>query len=103
MWDIAKNGAGLYFAFKANGSSVWLNATLLNPIEEHANCGSTCGSGFDMYAFDPRTLAWRWVATTTNTGLGGGWDFSGYYVDRSMATGPLPEGGFTRYRIHLPI
>lgn len=48
VWGEGLNGAGLYLGFRSNASELWLNATLLNPINEATNCAATCGSGLDM-------------------------------------------------------
>lgn len=88
-------------AFKSDAATIWLNATTLEPIREQPNCGSACGSGLDMYAFDETVRQWRWVSTTTNA-KGSGWDYSGSEVLRPMVT-DAPPGKTFRYRIHLPI
>lgn len=98
---IQRHCQGLYLAFKTDAPTIWLNATTLEPIRESPNCGSACGSGLDMYAFDEEVSQWRWVSTTTNA-KGGGWDYSGSEILRPMVT-DAPPGKTFRYRIHLPI
>eukprot|EP00037_Helgoeca_nana_P028974 m.344136 g.344136 ORF g.344136 m.344136 type:complete len:811 (-) comp27878_c0_seq1:173-2605(-) len=101
VWAEGLNGAGLYLGFATNATAVWLNATLSSPATEDIDCSATCGSGLDMYAWDPSTSAWRYVSTTTNS-FGGGWSLSGTQITRAM-TSAAPPRGLTRYRIHLPI
>jgi hypothetical protein len=102
VWGEGQNGAGLYLGFVSDSPTIWLNATLLSPAKEATNCGSTCGSGLDMYAYDEATKAWRWVDTTTNSN-GGGWSFVGSQISRPMVAQVPASRGPVRYRIHLPI
>ena len=39
---------------------------MLRALQETGACSEVCGSGFDVYAFDPATSTWRWIATNTN-------------------------------------
>ena len=98
VWGEGQNGAGLVIAFRSDAASIWLNATLLTAIKEAPNCAATCGSGLDMYAWDPATKAWRWVDTTKNN-FGNGWSFVGTQITRAMVTDAPPRHGMVRYKI----
>ena len=108
VWGEGQNGAGLYVGFQSDADDLWLNATLLEKPQESQVCSSVCGSGLDLYAFDERSHAWRWVDTTKNSN-GGGWKFDSTTILRSMfknnARGGshVGSGKLTRYRLHLPI
>ena len=108
VWGEGQNGAGLYVGFQSDADDLWLNATLLEKPQESQVCSSVCGSGLDLYAFDERSHAWRWVDTTKNS-FGGGWAFDSATISRSMfksnARGGahVGSGALMRYRFHLPI
>ena len=108
VWVEGQNGAGLYVGFQSDANDLWLNATLLEKPQESQVCSAVCGSGLDLYAFDERSHAWRWVDTTKNSN-GGGWKFDSATILRSMfknnARGGahVGSGKLTRYRLHLPI
>ena len=105
VWKEGQNGAGLYLAFKTDAPSVVLNATLISQAAEATNCGVACNTGVDMYAYDNRTSAWRWVSTAwPSPSSGGGWSWGGNVIYRAMvATDAALQRRTTRYRIHLPI
>eukprot|EP00035_Acanthoeca_spectabilis_P007412 m.136418 g.136418 ORF g.136418 m.136418 type:complete len:830 (-) comp13943_c0_seq1:293-2782(-) len=102
VWAEGLNGAGLFLAFQSNSPTIWLNASLIDSAGEDVDCSATCGSGLDMYAWDPATRAWRWISTTTAS-FGGGWALSGPQITRSMTPTGAFVKGMVRYRIHLPI
>eukprot|EP01052_Picozoa_sp_SAG31_P000653 SAG31_NODE_19_length_35031_cov_42.510707_4_plen_745_part_00 len=102
VWKAGQHGAGLFLAFQTDSAAVYLNASLLSEASESLNCGVACNAGVDLYAYDSKSSAWRWVDTAW-PGTGG-WSWSGTTIHKQMIADPaLPSRGTTRYRLHLPI
>ena len=94
---------GRYCEFESNATELWLNASLIDAPKDEPNCGTLCGSGFDLYAYDVATGAWRWVSSTQNS-HNRGFNYTSIDVLVRLIQGDTKlYSKTTYYRLHLPI
>eukprot|EP00756_Hemistasia_phaeocysticola_P002928 Hpha_TRINITY_DN11965_c0_g2::TRINITY_DN11965_c0_g2_i1::g.20445::m.20445 len=96
VWSLSRDSAGLHLDFYSNATQLHVNVTYRYSTYQMWHFPSTGVAGLDLYGWDSKTSAWRWMATThTNTAT------NTLNILDASPDASQPDG-MRRYRLNLP-
>jgi len=102
VWNLQRDSAGQFVQFVSDSRRLSVNVSYVYRSCSMWHFPSTGVCGMDLYAWDTRTSAWRWTATThTNAYPGGVNSLTAVTAPHNSTTPPRRVN--VTYRLHLPL